>query len=434
MRVTAFEHYMYADDRRSAPMTFFVRAGFSGRPDPTRMRTAIRHAQMRHPLTRAVISGRRQARTRDLHWIDAPQPEPYIAFATQAEPIDYPGGEPYLDLRREVGLRFFFIETDANRSELWIQVHHAICDGIGITRFLEDVLAEYAAPGSAGAPPDRIELDAAPLERRSEPGLGRRERLARLPIDILRGLRLFRPASPVVSSQGGANRDPAAGGQPFPAHRSLDITPDGVDRLRSLARATDGTLNDLLLRNMFVAIDAHNRASGGSRPIRLSMPTNLRDARLSAMPATNVVGMAFLGRRPAAFEDPDRLLQGVIAETRHIKRYRAGLTLHRAVSAFGAIRGGLVWVCGPAHCHSTAVLSNLGRVFRDSPLAATDGIMRAGDLVLDSYDLLPPIRPLTHLAVGVVEHAGGLRLSAHFNASAITPSEADRILERVAGG
>ena len=76
MRVTAFEHYMYADDRRSAPMTFFVRAGFSGRPDPTRMRTAIRHAQMRHPLTRAAISGRRQARPRALHWIEAPQPEP----------------------------------------------------------------------------------------------------------------------------------------------------------------------------------------------------------------------------------------------------------------------------------------------------------------------------------------------------------------------
>ena len=80
------------------------------------------------------------------------------------------------------------------------------------------------------------------------------------------------------------------------------------------------------------------------------------------------------------------------------------------------------------------MLSNLGRVFRDSPLAGTDGIMRAGDLVLDSYDLLPPIRPLTHLAVGVVENAGGLRLSAHFNASAITPSEAERILEHVAGG
>jgi hypothetical protein len=420
---------MHADDRPSASMTFFLHAVLHGSIDRSLMSQAVAVAQKRHVLTRAVIGGSRKAKTRNLSWQPAANPLAPISFATAGDPLPGPIDlDAHIDIRREVGVRLFF-RQHADRTELFLQFHHAVADAIAATRFLEDVLAAYGAQASGGEPPFR-HLNAALLAQRSKSSRIEIADVARLVRDAARVFRLMRrEAEPVVGRSNATIIAPSN----YPSFVSTALSSEDLRHLRQHGLAAGATVNDVLLRNLFLALKTFRQADETRRPIRVAMPVNLRGAALAAAPVAPIVGMAFIDRPVGAINPQTEFLAGIVRETRRIKDEHGAAALLRAVNLAGRRPLLLRTMCKPTYCFATAVLSNVVSPFEGSPLAGPDGKLRAGPITLESCALLPPIRPLTHAAIGVLTYSGVTQIALNFDARSVDTADASRLLELFCG-
>jgi hypothetical protein len=79
-------------------------------------------------------------------------------------------------------------------------------------------------------------------------------------------------------------------------------------------------------------------------------------------------------------------------------------------------------------CHGTAVLSNLVKPLLLAPLSRREGKIVAGSLTLERIELLPPVRPYTAVAIGVLTYAEKLNVALHYDSRAITEEDAQSLL------
>ena len=100
----------------------------------------------------------------------------------------------------------------------------------------------------------------------------------------------------------------------------------------------------------------------------------------------------------------------------------------RVIQLVNWITGSLKALLPKDGCLSTCVLSNLGRPFRDSPLADADGRIRPGNVELVEVELLPPIRPLTSASFGAASLGGRLTISLLADERMLGPGGAKQLL------
>ena len=165
--LTAFEAYMWADDSPAHPMTALYEDSFHGTIDRGRFEHAVNCALREHPLLRSHVdaTGRRPV------WKPAKDAAPWCSWGREDDDLRYPDDVEYIDLTREVGVRYW-VRSQADGGRILFQIHHACADGLGVTDFVLDVLRAYANPAA--------EVNAASLRR--DPGLLRsRGRFYRLP-------------------------------------------------------------------------------------------------------------------------------------------------------------------------------------------------------------------------------------------------------------
>jgi hypothetical protein len=411
-------------------MTFFVRAGLSGTIDQDDWRAAMQTALLRHPLLSATLSGDASRRTKDLVWRVNPALTPALFWVKGDGPVPAPFGTR-IDAHREAPVRMCVRQWDgvAPRAEVTLQLHHAACDAAGGTAFLEDVLCHYAI--RRGEPLKPRPLVEAALSARSE--LTRRYAdlgAWRIVANLDRIVRFFF-VRPVALAASDAPRDD--GVRPMVASRVM--SEDDLAGLRRAAKLGGGTVNDLLLRDLFVTLTEWNERRGEHGPVRLSMPINMRELGDQMLPACNIVSMCFLDRYPSDCRQPDRLLTGIAMETTTIKRWHLGTALLHVVALAGRVAGVMprIMKVPPAgKTAATAVLSNLGRVLGGSPLpGAPNGELSAGGLTLQSVELLPPVRPGTAMALGCVTFGDKLFLSLHHDPSRLGADDAKALLAQL---
>lgn len=206
--------------------------------------------------------------------------------------------------------------------------------------------------------------------------------------------------------------------------------------LLAKARANQVTLNDLLLRDVFVSLHAWNRDHDSRlnrELIRVMVPFNLRGPEHEGLPAVNVVGMANLDRRLhwPWFRNAQRLLRGICWETWFLKTFRIVTCFPSILWVLGGLPGGLHRYLGPNRCLATCVLSNLGRIFVDTPLRGGDGKMVAGELTIDAVDTAPPVRGGSGAAMTFYTYAGQLSVSMNFDPHCILRPTAERLLRHI---
>jgi hypothetical protein len=188
-------------------------------------------------------------------------------------------------------------------------------------------------------------------------------------------------------------------------------------------------VNDLFLAALFRAMDdwfAVHRPAARQAYLRIMVPINLRSHDDREMPAANVVSMVNLDRRPARYRDGRQLLKSLSREMAVVKRCRLGITLHHLVSLFRYL-GKLAWLVSEGRCLSTCVLSNLGE-----PAVLTANVPEEASnqpLVLTALNFLPPIRPLTAAAFGVVTFRGCVGVALHYDCL-LPKAQAAELLER----
>lgn len=434
--LVAFERYMLADERPDFPMTFHLRLDVSGTLDERAFTLAVGEAVGRHPLLRAVV---RRLPGRGLCWVPLDAFDTPISWASSLPAVTDPEVHQ-LDIRERPGIRLW-VERQPGGARVTFLIHHAICDGIGAFEFVGDMLAAYARRTGGGDPlPAAATVTPEVLRRRGDFPVELPEPVStgRIVWDATReAFRwLAQRSAPLAIPAGNEPSDGQA--VPFPGCLLHSFSADETARLRRAASRRDAMANDLLLRDMFLAIAQWNREHGPDRPgdwLRINMPTGLRGPCHANMPAANAMSYAFLTRRARACGDPAGLLQSVRAETELIKRWHLGLFFIDGLRAVQRVPGAMQWMVAGNRCFATVVLTNLGNAARRfrSRFPRQCGKVVAGDVVVENLLGVPPVRPMTHATFAVSQYAGQLHVWMRVNPRLFTRCTAEQLLQCFVG-
>jgi len=428
--LVSFEEYMLVDDCPAYPMNFFARLKFSGRFDREKLNEALGVAVSRHPLLHRRVEEDKRGR---LQWVAAEEDMPAVEWIDVNEADAYPRCRG-LDLSRRTGLHVRGLAGEES-EDLLLQFHHSCCDGMGAFQFIEDLLVLYAM--ACGNAPEEVSprpLDEWLLRGRGRFHLSPLKFLRMLPDQAvgLLGARQFlmRRPIPVVPHEP-PERDETPG-EAYPSTCTSCLTEDETAKLRAAAKRLGKTVNDLLLGDLFLAMNDWRKPEGFSDEdgwLRLSVPMNLRAEADRHMPAANVVSMVFLDRKGEDFADAGRLLDGISEEMQLIKRRRLGFTFVLSLAASRFLPGGLRRQVKTDRCTATAVITNLGSPAEHMPLTDDRGRIIVGDMVLESMELLAPLRPYTIAAFAAFTYAGKLCVTLHHDARYMDKSQATGLLD-----
>jgi hypothetical protein len=421
-----FESYMLADDRPAYPVSTFLRLRFEGRFDRAALDEALSVGLSRHPLLAATVRPFR----RHAAWVAA-DPLPRVCWLATPPTESLPPLPP-LDVRREAGIRVVCCE-DPGRTDLTIQVHHACSDAMGVISFVEDLLLSYARVCGAAPHAKLRSLCPEQLHGRGRFGLTTGKLLRMLPRQAtgLLGVRQFlmRTPEPLIPHHAQPDDGPVPADYPTSVSRQLSRTEWAG--LVACARGLGVTTHDLLARDFFLTLYDWRRAAGIDRHawLRLAVPMNLRTYADRRLPAANVVSIVFLDRRDQDLRDPQQLLESIHQEMSLIKRLQLGLTFVLSLRACQWLPGGLRRMTQNRRCAATAVVTTYGEIRERSSLPYEDGHVVVGGAVLRSVDALPPLRPLTCVALAGVAYAGRLHVTLHYDSRVLTAANAGQLIE-----
>lgn len=430
--LTAFEEYMFLDDRPSHPMLIVARFDFEGGPPPPGLDEAFAATLRHEPLLGARIAAPRRGRPR---WLTADPP--VLEWATaddgQASRSAAPA-IPRIDPRTGPMLHARVLSA-ADGWSLVVTVHHAACDGLGLAGFMERWLLRAGGGAEPRAQGEKRGLAA--LRGRGRVAASWKEFARMLPklAKGLEGVTQFLGREVAALGTAAPRLESAATAPPDACWRPAVITAtldaDAVGRLDARAARQGVRVNDLLLGALLAAVGAKFTGGAGDREpwIRLAVPLSLRTKSDYALPAVNRVSMVFLDRRAADRLDEARLLRGLRDEMQLILDHRLGHIFPLSLEAGRWGPGGLARVTRRPKPQSTAVLSNLGRCFHRSPLAGPDGIVRLGTSRLTGWWMVPPVRPGTAVAIATHETHGQRTIAFHVDESRVPLDEAGRMLD-----
>jgi len=315
-----------------------------------------------------------------------------------------------------------------------LQAHHCCADALGMSKVFEDLLVGYAM--NQGNTEDEVSLPSLDPQRlidRGTPGLTAWKllKMAHKQAIGLLGAREFAMRSPVPLARLVDDIDEATPPPTFPNPQTYDLDPSETKGLINAAKSQRVTVNDLLARDLFLAIGSwrENRNIGDAQDwLRFSIPMNLRTSSDERMPMANCVSMMFLDRQPCSFSDPDELLKSIHEQMKKIRRLELQYTFVFSLALSRLIPSGLSRSTAVDKCQSTSCLSNLGPVLAHSQLPRRDGRIVSGNVILETVDFVIPLRPHLNAAFCVCTYAGRLRVLMHCDPRVIADEHSEDLL------
>lgn len=421
--LTPFERMMLVEDCSGYPMVATVEFSFSGNFDRKVLEQAYATAIASHPLLRARVAKRL---FRSPMWIAGEVPE--LEFSVESERC----GPQRIDLQKSSGLLLRVVEA-ADHVKLQLHVHHACCDGNGILTFLQDVLLAYHQQ-VAGEPPQLAAVNFDKLPARNEfplTSLPIGQWLSRTAFGIREAVKFtLRSIVPLASKIDRSGKE--AGFHQI----SLMSEAELLKELRKVAVREGVTLNDLLLRDYLATLGDWQRqpkaaVEAGGR-FRLLVPCDLRTEQHAELPATNVLGYAFLTRDIADCVHSADLLENVQVEMAFIRETNASLYFLRCLDVAARIPGGITGIGRSRGCFSTSLLSNLGdpSKYLTRALPRQSGKIAVGELVLERIVAYPPLRAETRAGIVLNIYGNRLTLGLVCDACYLSESSAQEFAQR----
>ena len=393
------------------------------------MSRCIRTALQRHPL----LAARVVARGKRLYWDTGSDLAPAITWCRGGSECD--STTTRLDLLEEPASRFL-IESDParGRTDLRIQFHHACCDGIGIFQFIRDLLVLYHFEASqASGPPPLAELSADRLRLRGRTGLTKLELIKMAPRQAigLIGAKEFLTRKPVPLLPHDPVGADATVPECYPNMVVHQLSVEETKNLTAKARRFGATLNDIMIRDLFVALIEfrENHMTGRSDDwLRVMVPMNLRNRFHQDMSATNTVSSVFIDRCPSDATDLKSLLAGICAQMKLIKRNQLGLTFWASLRLLNWFPGGVKKQARKQQCSISCIFSNLGRVFVDVPVpVVAEQLVLAGSTV-ESIEVSVPNRPYSCVSFATLTYAHRLSISLHYDPRVLSREQGASLL------
>lgn len=422
---SAIEQYLFVDNRSSYPLDFFYRLKFDGVLDERHLADAFQAALKLHPLFRSIVS----RRGRQYTWSTC---ESLPALSVLPVSCDTGVRHPSaIDLTKESGARLLVVPAE-DKTTLLFQFHHATTDGLGAMGFVEDVLLAYSKVDTAD-----VSLPMRDVQRLAErhwcgfPKVSLFQKVWKL----LCGVYLSREflnsvVAPVKTHQ------PQLDAPRTPSDSFRDIqctlTVEETTVLKQVARTQNVSVNTLLLRDAFVALDAFRKTTEGycaTDYFRIAVPGNIRSTKSNdGMPAANFFSMIFPARRSSQIEDQSGLLESVhkeVSESRANCYFAAFIVILKALRI---IPGVLERMVNAPKCQATMLLTNVGGTLLHFPSMNADGRVQLGAAQLQSVELVPPLRPYQSVAVALLEYAKQQTITLSYDPRIHTDTEAAEIL------
>ena len=430
LKLTVMEQLLLAEDRPSYPWMVFFRLRFSGLLNETVARTAMLAVLTRHPLLISVIRNKSWGRA---EWVAAENQVPDFQSIKRTTGEDFPMCS-FLDLTKEIGLRVRFV-TSSEKTEVVLQMHHAICDGLGALSFIHDWLIAYALEiGVDSAAIAFPKLDERRLRLRGKFGLTfwRFLRMSRKQMLGLSGARDFfrNKPTPLISFAARAPSETVP--IQYPAILTHHLSTEDTTRLVQASKHQGVTVNDLLIHSLLLGIGKWQRQNGvydPNRCVRIMIPVSLRSQEDCSMPATNIVSSIFVDRCGADSDDPKRLLRSIHDQMQIIKQNGLGLTFIFSLHCKHRLPGGINKAVRSEQCTISSILTNLGPILRHSPLPQDgQGRLLLGELALEQFDFAAPLRPYLCASFAVTTYANRLGIGMHYDPSAMSESQARDLL------
>jgi NRPS condensation-like uncharacterized protein len=365
-----------------------------------------------------------------LYWEASEDLEPTITWCRGGSECE--SSTTRLDLLKEPASRFL-IESDPaqGRADLRIQFHHACCDGIGIFQFLRDLLVMYhfEAAQAKGQPP-LAELSADRLRLRGRTGLTQSELIKIAPRQAigLIGAKEFLTRRPVPLLPHDPVGADATVPECYPNMVVHQLSVEETTNLTAKARRFGATLNDVMIRDLFLALiefRENHMTSQSDDWLRVMIPMNIRNRFHRHISAANMVSSVFIDRRPSDVANPQSLLEGICAQMKLIKRNRLGLTFLASLQLLNWFPGGLKKQARKQQCSISCIFSNLGRVFNDVPVPAVAEQLVVAGSTIESIEVSVPNRPYNCVSFASLTYAQRLSISLHYD---------PRVLSREQGG
>lgn len=433
---------MFVDNTKSYPLTIWLSLTFNKHLDRECITKAIEVLHARQPMLRAKIVGSIHDYTSQLSWMDHHIP-PDIVWLNSLEMPTKLSGSP-LDLRSRNGIRFLLTNNE-DYTKLWIQANHACCDGVAFHHISQELAYIYNAIYNSAQ-------DHVPLAPVDESLLKYRDRFHRnlytrafspmtYPWQLIRyGLKKREPiALPKdrTNNIGEFNRGPCLDSQV--------ISKELVTTLRKHCRRLNITLNDLLLQKWLITLQQWNHRYSNSRPssMALLMPVDMRNMNLrfrrashsspGSIPICSLTGYGFIQPPTSKYASPGDLLSYINHYTSHIKKFGYPFIFNDGVRFVSKFRDGLYKSLQANFCYATAVMSNVGIFFKNSPFADQEGFVRFGDARLMKIEGIAPTRALTYASCTVITYAGNLCVVVLVDPWLLIESDAAYLLETFLG-
>ena len=129
--------------------------------------------------------------------------------------------------------------------------------------------------------------------------------------------------------------------------------------------------------------------------------------------------------------NPRWLLRSIRLETLFLKKFRIVTCFPSIMWVLGCLPGGLQRVLRRDRCLATCVVSNLGRIFVDTPLPRRDGKLVAGELTVEAVDTAPPVRGGSGAALTFYTYAGQLSVSLNYDPHHFRRPTAEQLLRHI---
>jgi NRPS condensation-like uncharacterized protein len=432
---------MIAKDSEAYPCDIWVRMRLTGEFDQSLFQECWREMLGMHPLLKCRLerkaTGHRWIESQQLpaiEWIVASPTETNTSFNEPIwpEPKEF---DPYGGC-----LTFPFVVDYRNGSyDFFLQIHHVVCDGLGILDALEDLWTLYdrAVNGTVHKRLDRFcEVDCQQrLVSRNRFGLNVTKLVRLIPKQIvgLQGVRQFlmRAPVPLVSHEMPKSVPTRV------SSMETDLSETLFESIRTFAKQHAVTVNECLAAAIFDGVAAFRRERKQGQVnewIRMMVPMDMRTSDdKKNLTACNVVSSVFLDRQPKQISDFVGNLKSVNKEMNLIKENKLAFMFLfsiwlRRLTRFGRHGSAVV-----KRCETTVVFTNLGRVFPRTKLTKQTQGLQSGKVLLTEFSILAPLNPLTVLAISFCEFASVPKLQIRYCNRVLTTDDAKSIMKKILG-
>lgn len=424
--VSPMEHLILVKDRDDYPMTLWVYLEFLGKfPNREFLEFTILEGLKGHERFQAHISGPLNKKTSDLFWVDASSEKPYIDWGKKGDPLVFPKSHR-INLYSELGTRFFIRESK-EKTYIYIQVHHACCDGLGIFLFLDNIHRRIFSLLSQDKSIPSYQMSNLSQKRDPSPHHIEGGRFKRFWISFKNfsdGLNYtFKSIQPLahppfleVGTFEAENK--------YPSFKSFTFNPLETEDLIIFAKKQGASLHDLMITDLFLALAKWNESYEITKKnvnLRILIPVDLRFRTQTDPTLKNNLTFFEITQTSKALQSPQKLLQNIILETEKIRRSEPRAFLfQKFIKILGKINGLMYSAFNwDKHIYATSLLSfiPLDNFLSPAKMTQQGYSIKLDDqlLVLEKIVGMTPYQRSTPAVFNALTYRGQLTINVHYD-------------------